>query len=70
LRLTTSKSTNSNGVKRTLLGEDLGDELRAISFKPHEIYQPAEERENTMGKRTEGAELAMKIKEPRYAAPL
>ena len=57
----TGKSTNGNGIKRSLLSEDLSDELQIIS-KGRYITKT--------GKHTEGAELAKKIKDPKYAAPL
>lgn len=56
----TSNGTNGNGIKRALLSEDLGDELDELAIAPrsHVLVH------------TEGAELAKKIKDPRYAAPL
>lgn len=57
----TSKCANGDGVQRTLLGGDLSDKLEAIS---QGTWQ------EKLRKHTEGAELARKIREPKYAAPL
>ena len=57
----TGKSTNGNGIKRSLLSEDLCDELQLISIRHNRTK---------VEEHTEGAELAKKIKDPKYAAPL
>ena len=81
--LTTCQSTNCNSIKRTLLSEDLGNELKedqqltshigtkaALSYPEFRSACIAQCLDIKGWRLTEGAELAMKIKDPRYAAPL
>lgn len=56
---------DADNVKRSLLTEDLSDELHTY---PVSLQMRSKRRKR--GKRTPGAEVAAKIRAPKYAAPL
>ena len=64
------KGTNCDGVQRTLLGEDLRDKLYADQHLFVYRCRSANEGPQSKAIHTLGAELAMKIRLPMYAAPL
>lgn len=65
-RLTAGNGTNSNGIQRTLLSEDLGDELEEVRRGfTHMVSRGICQDLPSQSPHTEGAELAMKIKDPK-----
>ena len=67
-----SNGANSHSIQRALLGDDLRDEL--CEAEPHVSVNYSSKGpaavEKRKASRTDGAELAMKIRAPMYAAPL